>query len=57
VHINLLVIQLELTANPPFTLRQAQGERGGKGEGVGEFPFVLSLSKHEHNLVRTVPEF
>src|SRR5437867_4967217 len=65
-----------LLKNPPFTLRQAQGERGrhcnrwrfsvraepvearkrlfqhpvGAGIAiVGDFPFVLSLSKHEND--------
>ncbi len=31
----------------PFTLRHAQGERGGV-ENVDEFPFMLSPSKHEN---------
>jgi len=36
-----------LARTSAFTLRQAQGERSDV-KIVGDFPFVLSLSKHEY---------
>ena len=38
----------------PFDKLRANGSGA---EIVKDFPFVLSLSKHGHRLVRTVPEF
>ena len=41
---------MKILSVPPFTLRQAQGERGNGYEK--EKPFVLSLSKHEPPMAR-----
>jgi len=57
VHINFLVIQSPNwlnTRRSPFDKLRANGTGV---EFIEEFPFVLSLSKHEHPLARTVPEF
>src|SRR6266852_8375378 len=44
-----VMVSLGVGLSPPpnaaFTLRQAQGERPKE---IGSFPFMLSLSKHEH---------
>ncbi len=38
----------KLLKKPPFTLRQAQGERVRAQDGEQK-PFMLSLSKHERH--------